>query len=72
MWFWTAAREFVEKWDVPNDHDGPRHFGLGFALMGPEVLDHIQRKDGNEKAVEAAERIVAAANQWLRENKTSS
>jgi hypothetical protein len=66
MWFFTAAHNIM-KLDVPRDHDGPRHFEVGLALMVGKLLRVIASRRGEASAEMTATRIEAECRSWLRD-----
>lgn len=66
MWFWRAAQETVEKYDKPNDHDGPRHWEYGIGLMVQKLLQITRERRGDDAASTMAQHIQGACREFER------
>ena len=66
IWFFQAAHDIMEKHDLPDDGDGPRHFEYGLGLMIGKVLELIDAARGMASAEKACDCIIAHAENWKK------
>lgn len=63
MWCWEAAHRLM-AYNVPNDHDGPRHFELGMSIAIAKLLRLTAHARGEKSADLLADKIIAEAQSW--------
>lgn len=66
IWFFQAAHNIMRDYDRPDDHDGPRHFEYGLALMAGKLLEMTADKRGMASAEKAADYMISRIEDWKR------
>lgn len=57
MWFLQEAYDIVKKHDIPQDHDGPRHFEMGLGLMAGAIIRQVARVRGHDSGLLTAQHM---------------
>lgn len=64
IWFFDAAHKLMRDYDKPNDHDGPRHFEYGLALMVGKLLQLVALARGMDAAEKTADHMLCRIEDW--------